>query len=57
MMINKRLVRSFALNVAKERHHKFSRVGAGFYLLCEANLKAFIRGQVMRLPSKGKTIE
>ena len=33
MMINKRLVRAFALHVAKERHHKFSRVGAGFYLL------------------------
>ena len=57
MMINKRLVRSFALTMAKERHHKFSRVGAGFYLLCEANQKAFIHGHIMRLPSKGKTIE
>jgi len=57
MMINKRLVRSFALQMAKERHHKFTRVGSGFYAQCEANLKAFIRGHVMRMPSKGKTIE
>ena len=56
-MINKRLVRAFALQMAKERHHKFTRVGAGFYAQCEANLKAFIRGHVMRMPSKGKTIE
>ena len=57
MMINKRKVKDFALLMAKERAHKFTRVGAGFYLLCEANLKAYIRGHVMRLPSKGKTIE
>jgi hypothetical protein len=57
MMINKRKVKDFALLMAKERAHKFTRVGAGFYLLCEANLKAFIRGHVMRLPSKGKTID
>jgi hypothetical protein len=56
-MINKRKVKEFALQMAKERYHKFTRVGSGFYLACEANLKAFIRGHVMRLPSKGKTIE
>jgi hypothetical protein len=56
-MINKRLVRAFALQMAKERHHKFTRVGSGFYVQCEANLKAFIRGHVMRMPSKGRTIE
>lgn len=56
-MINKRLVRNFALEMAKQRSHKFTRVGAGFYVLCEANLKAFIRGHVMRMPSKGRTIE
>ena len=57
MMINKRKVKEFALFVAKERHHKFTRVGSGFYPQCEANLKAFIRGHDMRHPSKGKTIE
>lgn len=57
MMLNKRLVRAFALEMAKQRSHKFTRVGAGFYSICEANLKAFIRGHVMRMPSKGKTIE
>jgi hypothetical protein len=57
MMLNKRLVRLFALEMAKQRSHKFTRVGAGFYAQCEANLKAFIRGHVMRMPSKGKTIE
>jgi hypothetical protein len=51
-MINKRQVREFALAMAKERHHKFTRVGASFYALCEANLKMFIRGHVMRIPSK-----
>jgi hypothetical protein len=56
-MINKRLVREFALTVAKQRHHKFTRVGKGFFDRCEANLKTFISGHVMRLPSKGKTIE
>ena len=57
MLINKSKVKAFALAMAKERHHKFTRVGSRFYDQCEANLKAFIRGHVMRLPSKGKTIE
>ena len=56
-MINKRKVREFALLMAKERHHKFTLVGRDFYPLCEANLKTFIRAHVMRLPSKGKTIQ
>ena len=56
MLINKSHVKQFALAVAKNRSHKFTRVGSDFYIECEANLKEFIRQQVQRLPSKGKTI-
>ena len=57
MMINRRKVKEFALEMAKSRHHKFTRVGSNFYLLCEGSLKQFIRNHIQRLPSKGKTIE
>ncbi len=56
MLINRRKVKEFALEMAKHRAHKFTRVGADFYIKCEGNLKAFIRNQVHSLPSKGKTI-
>jgi len=49
-------VKEFALEMAKGRSHKFTRVGRDFYIKCEANLKTFIRAQVHSLPSKGKTI-
>ena len=56
MLINRKKVREFALEMAKHRAHKFTRVGNAFLVKCEANLREFIRGQVHRLPSKGKTI-
>ena len=56
MLINKRHVKLFALEMAKNRHHKFTRVGGDFLIKCEANLKEFIRSYIHRLPSKGKTI-
>jgi hypothetical protein len=56
-LLNKRQVKQFTLDAAKSRAHKFTRVGAGFYELCEAHLKTFIRQHVQRLPSKGKTIQ
>lgn len=56
MLINKKHVKLFALEMAKDRHHKFTRVGGEFFIKCEANLKEFIRGHVHRLPSVGKTI-
>ena len=56
MLINKMKVKTFALEMAKGRAHKFTRVGGGFLLKCEGQLKEFIRGYVHRLPSKGKTI-
>jgi len=55
-LLNRRRVKAFTLEAAKSRAHKFTRVGRGFYLKCEANLRSFIRGYVQRLPSKGKTI-
>jgi hypothetical protein len=56
MLINRKHVKAFALEMAKSRAHKFTRVGGDFLIQCEANLKTFIRGYVQRLPSKGKTI-
>ena len=56
MLINRSKVKEFALEMAKGRSHKFTRVGRDFYIKCEANLKTFIRAQVHSLPSKGKTI-
>ena len=56
MLINRKKAKEFALEMAKSRAHKFTRVGSGFLIKCEANLKEFIRNSVRRLPSKGKTI-
>ena len=56
MLINRRKVKEFALEMAKHRAHKFTRVGSEFFIKCEVNLKTFIRDAVHRLPSKGKTI-
>jgi hypothetical protein len=55
-LLNKRRVKEFALEAAKSRAHKFTRIGSAFYTKCEAQLRTFIRGYVQRLPSKGKTI-
>jgi hypothetical protein len=56
MLINKKHVKLFALEMAKGRAHKFTWVGGDFLVKCEANLKELVRGYVRRLPSKGKTI-
>ena len=56
MLINRKKVKEFALEMAKSRAHKFTRVGSGFFIKCEANLRTFIRNQIHSLPSKGKTI-
>jgi hypothetical protein len=55
-MINRRKVKEFTMAMARNRAHKFTRVGNDFYLKCETQLKEFIRSYVSRLPSKGKTI-
>ena len=56
-LINRSRVREFALQTAKSRAHKFTRVGSEFLLKCEGQLRAFICSQIARLPSKGKTIK
>ena len=55
-LLNRSKVRQFTLEMAKQRAHKFTRVGGPFFLRCEAYLKEFIRAQVRQHPSKGKTI-
>ena len=55
-LINRKHVKDYALTVAKERTHKFTRVGGEFFIQVEANVKTFIRNHVKSLPSKGKTI-
>jgi len=57
MMLNRRKVKLFALEMAKTRAHKFTRVGKEFYDRCEVCLKNFIRDQIHRHPSKGKTLK
>ena len=56
-LISRKHVREFALEMAKSRAHKFTRVGSEFFLKCEGQLKAFIRSEVQRHPSVGKTIK
>ena len=56
-LINRKHVREFALEMAKSRAHKFTRVGGDFFLKCEGQLKAFIRSEVHRHPSVGKTLQ
>ncbi len=56
MLINRKKVKEFALEMAKGRAHKFTQVGSEFLVKCEANLRTYIRNQVHSLPSKGRTI-
>jgi hypothetical protein len=56
VLINRRQVKEFALEMAKGRAHKFTWVGRDFFIKCECNLKQFIRTQIHSLPSKGTTI-
>ncbi len=56
MLINRTKVKEFALEMAKHRAHRFTRVRKRFFIKCEGNLRTFIRNQVHSLPSKGKTI-
>ena len=55
-LLNRRQVKQYALEQARHRAHKFTRVGSDFYVKCEARLREFIQHHVHSLPSKGKTI-
>lgn len=56
-LINRKQVKLFTMEMAKNRVHKFTRVGGEFFIKCEVNLKEFIRIEVQRHPSVGKTIK
>jgi hypothetical protein len=51
-------VRKLALDVAKQEKpfHTFDRVSPDFLVRVDACVRAFIRIEIKRLPSKGKTI-
>ena len=55
-LLNRKQVKLYALERARYRAHKFTRVGSDFYGKCEVRLRQFIQDYVHRLPSKGKTI-
>ena len=55
-LINRKHVKAFALAMAAQRSHKFTRVGGDFFIKVEGQVKEFIRNYVKSLPSKGKTI-
>ena len=55
-LVSRKHVKDFALAMAANRTHKFTRVGGEFFIKVEANVKEFIRSYVRSLPSKGKTI-
>ncbi len=55
-LISRKHVKAYALAMAEQRAHRFTRVGGEFFIKCEAQLKEFIRRYVQQLPSKGKTI-
>jgi hypothetical protein len=55
-LLNRKQVKQYALEQARHRAHKFTRVGNDFYVKCEAHLREFIHHYIHRLPSKGKTI-
>jgi hypothetical protein len=56
-VINREYCREFALEYAKHRHHKFTRVGEAFLNRVETYTKASIRAMVDGAPSKGVTLK
>ena len=56
-MLNKSAVRQFLLDyAAREKAHKFTRVGGAAYEYLESRLRDSCRSLVNGQPSKGKTI-
>jgi hypothetical protein len=56
-LLNRKAVRQFALDCARTRAHRFTRVSEAFLLRCEAQLKVFLTDQVRRHPSVGRTLK
>lgn len=57
LLIHRARVKKYVLDCASLRAHKFTRVGADFFVLCDAHLKNYIKEYVTRLPSVGKTVK
>ena len=57
MLLNKKMVREFALCCADRRAHNFERVGKEFYERMNYALMNMIRKDIESLPSVGKTIK
>jgi hypothetical protein len=55
-LINKKAVKEFALECAKGRFHKFTRVSSDFLIGIENAVKQAIRLRVEGQPSVGKTL-
>jgi len=56
IFINKAQVKKFALEVAKNRYHKFTRVSNEFLVDVDSKIRGIIINHVNSLPSVGKTI-
>lgn len=59
MLLNKKAVKEFTLKVAADERPAsgFSRVSEKFITRMDAKLREWIRDEVKRHPSKGKTIQ
>lgn len=55
-LLNKKAVKEFALECAKGRFHKFTRVSERFLISVEAIVKGTIDFKVKNMPSVGKTL-
>ena len=57
-LINKKLVRQFALDMAKEHKpfHPFTRVGGVFLSKIESAVRRAVIAEVKATPSRGKTL-
>lgn len=57
MLLNKKQLKAFALGCAANRAHKFTRVSQEFVDRAEFALREWVRKDIERLPSVGKTIK
>jgi len=57
MIINKTKFKALALELARKRAHKFTRVGNGVAEKANHHLTVWLMNYIASLPSKGKTIK
>lgn len=56
-VLNKKAVRRLALDLAKRRTHKFTRVSEEFIDRIDSSVKLLVLREIESLPSKGRTIK